>query len=504
MTVEPLHLTAKDFASDQTLRWCPGCGDYAIISQVQKTLPKLGIPKEKIVFISGIGCSSRFPYYMNTYGIHSIHGRAPTLATGLKLANPDLSVWVITGDGDGLSIGGNHLLHVCRRNVDLNIILFNNRIYGLTKGQYSPTSPQGMRTKSSPMGSLEQPVNPISLALAAEATFIARTVDVITRHMGGIFEKAAHHKGVSFIEVFQNCVIFNNGAWQPYSDRNLRSDNDLFLEPGKPMIFGANDDKGIIMGKYGFEIVELGDQYTEDDLVIHDPTSLTNAWMLSRLTYPMPIGIILDVERPTYENMAWNQVEQAKLEKGEGTLADLYTAADTWEIQPQGEESGAPQVKVQDRMPSNLDEAYMDEVLTELDESELEQQLQNLTVADLKPAGPIMVTDSARLDHAVRLMQQYNIGSLLVTNADGHLAGVLTEADVSKRIVGQDIDLHNHTVSEYMTAGPTSLTLNSPLIEALHLISTYGFRHIPVVDEHNLPVGVISVRDVIHFLADVL
>ena len=257
-TLEPHPLSRRDFVSDQTIRWCPGCGDYAIISQVQKVLPDLGIPKENIVFISGIGCSSRFPYYMNTYGVHSIHGRAPTLATGLKIANPDLSVWVITGDGDALSIGGNHILHTCRRNVDLNIILFNNRIYGLTKGQLSPTSPVGTRTKSSPMGSIAEPLNPLSVALAAEATFVARTVDVFTKHMSQIFYQAAQHKGVSFIEVFQNCVIFNNHAWSFVTDSKTRQDHVLFLEHGQPMIFGKDRDKGIVIRDAHFEVVQLG------------------------------------------------------------------------------------------------------------------------------------------------------------------------------------------------------------------------------------------------------
>ncbi|NOZ72125.1 MAG: CBS domain-containing protein [Chloroflexi bacterium] len=501
---EPIRLTRKDFVSDQTVRWCPGCGDYAILSQVQKTLPELGIPKENIVFISGIGCSSRFPYYMNTYGIHSIHGRAPTLATGLKITNPELSVWVITGDGDALSIGGNHLIHACRRNVDLNIILFNNRIYGLTKGQYSPTSPQGIRTKSSPMGSLEQPINPISLALASEATFIARTVDVVTKHMGEMFFKAAKHKGVAFVEVFQNCVIFNNGAWEPYSDRKLRSDNDLFLENGKPMIFGRNDDKGIIWGKAGLEVVELGEEYTEDDLVVHDTSSVTLAWMLSRLTYPMPIGVIFDVERPTYCAGVWRQVEEAKAQKGEGHLRALYNAADTWIIPDRTDGHKDSKMKVQSRLPSNLDESYMDDLLQDLSESELEERLGGLQVSALTPKGPIIVQASARLDSVISLMQEHNIGSLLVTNADGHLAGIFTESDLTSRVLGQDIDLHTVTVAEYMTPDPVALTLDAPIIEVLHLISTQDIRHIPIVDDNNLPLGIISIRDIIHFLATVL
>lgn len=331
--VEPIKLTRKDFVSDQMVKWCPGCGDYGILAQVQKTLPDLGIPKEKIVFISGIGCSSRFPYYMNTYGVHSIHGRAPTLATGLKVVDPDLCVWVITGDGDGLSIGGNHLIHACRRNIDINIVLFNNRIYGLTKGQYSPTSPQGFRSKSSPMGSLEQPLNPISVALASEATFIARTVDVMQKHMGEVLHKAAEHKGTSFTEILQNCVIFNDGAWTAYSDRKQRNDNDLYLENGEPMIFGKNHDKGIIMGPTGFEIVDIGEQYTVDDLVVHDTSSVGLAWLLSRLEYPMPLGVIFNVTTRTYSEGIWGQVAQAKAEKGDGNLSDLYYSGDTWTVQ---------------------------------------------------------------------------------------------------------------------------------------------------------------------------
>ena len=254
---EVIELTRKDFVSDQMVRWCPGCGDYAILAQMQKVLPELGIAKENIVFISGIGCSSRFPYYMNTYGIHSIHGRAPTLATGLKIANPDLSVWVITGDGDGLSIGGNHLLHTLRRDIDINIILFNNRIYGLTKGQYSPTSPQGKVTKSSPMGSLEQPLNPLSVAIGAEATFVARTIDTNVKHMAETLKRAAAHKGTSFVEIYQNCVIFNDKAFGYATDSKTKVDNVLELENGKPMIFGKDQDKGIRLNELNPEIVSL-------------------------------------------------------------------------------------------------------------------------------------------------------------------------------------------------------------------------------------------------------
>ena len=340
MTTIPLEapkLTRKDFMSDQEVRWCPGCGDYAILAQMQKVLPEIGVPKENVVFISGIGCSSRFPYYMDAYGIHSIHGRAPTLASGLAIANPELSIWVITGDGDSLSIGGNHLLHACRRNMDINIILFNNRVYGLTKGQYSPTSRQGYRSKSSPMGSIEQPIEPISLALSAEATFVARTMDFNVKHLGEMLTRAAAHKGTSFVEVYQNCIIFNPQEWDLFSDRKNRNEQILYLEHGLPMIFGNEHDKAIALRK-GFEpeIVSLNEDVLEEDLLIHnskaDSTQL--AYLLSRLQHPIPMGVFRDVQRPTYEDGLQAQVAEAKAKKGPGDLNTLYRASDLWEIEP--------------------------------------------------------------------------------------------------------------------------------------------------------------------------
>lgn len=335
-----MQLTRKDFVSDQTVRWCPGCGDYAILAQLQKVMPELGIPKEKIVFISGIGCSSRFPYYMNTYGIHSIHGRAPTLATGLKLANPDLTVFVITGDGDGLSIGGNHLLHAMRRNIDLKIILFNNRIYGLTKGQYSPTSLPGTKTKSSPMGSLEQAFNPISVALGAEATFVARTVDVEQKHMGEVLRRAAEHKGVAFVEIFQNCLIFNDGTFASVTDREIKDDNRVVLEHGKPMVFGKALDKGIRLNGLNPEVVRL-DEVSRAELLVHDEyaESPSLAFMLSRMTnpaFPVPIGVFRDVIHPTYEEGIMAQINQARKNRGIGKLSDLYSASETWTVKIHG------------------------------------------------------------------------------------------------------------------------------------------------------------------------
>ncbi|MFB3094149.1 MAG: 2-oxoacid:ferredoxin oxidoreductase subunit beta [Dehalococcoidia bacterium] len=328
----------KDFVSDQEVRWCPGCGDYSVLAQTQKLMPELGIAKEKIVFISGIGCSSRLPYYMNTYGFHGIHGRAPTIATGLKASRPELQVWVITGDGDGLSIGGNHLLHVMRRNVDIVIVLFNNRIYGLTKGQYSPTSELGKRTKSSPLGSIDYPLNPLSVALGAEATFVARSLDIDVRHLVGTLERAAHHKGTSFVEVYQNCNVFNDGAFAEFADKAVRPDRTIILEHGKPLIFGKDRDRGIRLNGTTPEVLKLGNGVTEDDLLIHDETreDPAIASILARMEYPqyaVPLGVFRAVQRPTYEGLMEEQIKSAVSASGEGDLAALLTEGDTWIVE---------------------------------------------------------------------------------------------------------------------------------------------------------------------------
>jgi 2-oxoglutarate ferredoxin oxidoreductase subunit beta len=330
-------LTVADFASDQDVRWCPGCGDYSILAQMKKVLPTLGVPPEKTVFISGIGCSSRFPYYMNTYGIHSIHGRAPAVATGLKSSRPDLSVWVITGDGDALSIGGNHLIHCIRRNLDINIVLFNNRIYGLTKGQYSPTSPLGKVTKSTPMGAIDNPLYPLSIAIGCEATFVARSIDTHIKHLTMVLKRAAEHRGISFVEVYQNCNVFNDGAFDYATDRDTKSDTVLELEHGKPLIFGKNRDKGIRLNGINPEIVELGKGIREDDLLFHDEkvTEPTLAYLLSRMRhpeFPEPIGVYRDVDRPRYEELLNAQIAEARKTRGEGDLQKLFTAGDTWTV----------------------------------------------------------------------------------------------------------------------------------------------------------------------------
>ncbi|MFQ6607627.1 MAG: 2-oxoacid:ferredoxin oxidoreductase subunit beta [Fidelibacterota bacterium] len=330
-------LKRQNFISDQDVRWCPGCGDYSILAQTQKSLPDLGIPKENFVFISGIGCSSRFPYYINTFGFHTIHGRAPTIASGVKLARPDLSVWVITGDGDSLSIGGNHFIHVLRRNIDLNIVLFNNRIYGLTKGQYSPTSELGKVTKSTPFGSLDTPFNPPAVALGAQASFVARSIDRYPSHMQKLLERAHGHKGASFLEVYQNCLIFNDGAFLSLTDRETKGDHVLELEDGKPMIFGKEKDKGIRLDGFKPEVVNINGDYSVDDILVHDETDKNSADILTNFTYdtkfPTPIGVLYVEDRSTYEEKLDQQIKVAKEQLGEGNLEELIRGVDTWEVE---------------------------------------------------------------------------------------------------------------------------------------------------------------------------
>jgi 2-oxoglutarate ferredoxin oxidoreductase subunit beta len=332
-------LTRKDFVSDQEVRWCPGCGDYSILAQTQRLMPDLGIPRENIVFISGIGCSSRLPYYMNTYGFHSIHGRAPTIATGLKASRPELSVWVVTGDGDALSIGGNHLLHVLRRNVDLQVVLHNNEIYGLTKGQYSPTSELGKRTKSSPYGTIDAPLHPLSVAIGAEATFVARSIDTDAHHLVQTLDRAYRHRGAAFVEVYQNCNIFNDGAFAEFAAKEVRADRTLSLEHGKPMIFGKERNKGLRLSGTRFEIVTIGEGgVSEGDIFVHDETRAdpSIAFLLSRMEwpeYPVPVGVFRAVERPTYDQLMSKQIEDAIAAEGEGNLRDLFLEGDTWTVE---------------------------------------------------------------------------------------------------------------------------------------------------------------------------
>ncbi|MFX1505088.1 MAG: 2-oxoacid:ferredoxin oxidoreductase subunit beta [Promethearchaeota archaeon] len=330
-------LAPKDFATDLDVRWCPGCGDYSILANIKKTLPTLNIPKENFVFISGIGCSSRFPYYMNTYGMNTIHGRAPAIATGLKCSRPDLSVWVVTGDGDGLSIGGNHLMHAMRRNVNIKILLFNNQIYGLTKGQYSPTSIFGKRTKSSPTGSLDYAVNPISWALGAEATFIARTVYSYGDHMQEVLRRAANHKGTAFIEIYQNCLIFNDGAFKFATDKELRYDNILELKHNEPMVFGRDREKGIFLHGLTPKVINFKEAgFTEKDLLHHDEYAIesTLAFFLSRMRHPKfpePVGIFRAIQKETYDDMLEQSMKSA-IEARTKSLQELLNTGETWTV----------------------------------------------------------------------------------------------------------------------------------------------------------------------------
>ncbi len=326
-------LKKKDFESDQAVRWCPGCGDYAILAQTQKNMPSFGRKREEFVFVSGIGCSSRFPYYMNTYGFHSIHGRAPAIATGVKIANPDLSVWVVTGDGDGLSIGGNHFMHVLRRNMDLNILMFNNRIYGLTKGQYSPTSEQGKKTTASPFGSIDYPLNPPSLALGAQATFVARTIDRWQKHLAEMLGRSYNHDGGSFIEIYQNCNIFNDGAFEEYTGAE-KFENVIELKHGEPMVF-AQGTKGIKLVGSNATVVDMA-KNSIDDILIHNETNLDLAHIIanwtSHSTLPEPIGVIYCIDKPTYNQQMVDQIEAAKKAKGLSKVQDLLNAGDTWVV----------------------------------------------------------------------------------------------------------------------------------------------------------------------------
>ncbi|MCF1507473.1 2-oxoacid:ferredoxin oxidoreductase subunit beta, partial [Streptomyces glomeratus] len=330
----------KDFKSDQEVRWCPGCGDYAVLAAVQGFMPELGLARENIVFVSGIGCSSRFPYYMNTYGMHSIHGRAPAIATGLATSRRDLSVWVVTGDGDALSIGGNHLIHALRRNVNLKILLFNNRIYGLTKGQYSPTSEVGKITKSTPMGSLDAPFNPVSLAIGAEASFVARTIDSDRAHLTGILRQAAAHPGTALVEIYQNCNIFNDGAFDALKDKHSAEEAVIRLEHGQPIRFGPDRSRGVVRDPDTGELTVVTlTAHNETDVLVHNAhaASPTTAFALSRLADPdtlhnTPIGVFRSVDRPVYDTQMADQLDTAIEQHGKGDLAALLTGGDTWTV----------------------------------------------------------------------------------------------------------------------------------------------------------------------------
>jgi 2-oxoglutarate/2-oxoacid ferredoxin oxidoreductase subunit beta len=341
MTIASPPLSKKDFQTDQEVRWCPGCGDYAILSAVQAVFPELGIPKERFVVVSGIGCSSRFPYYMNTYGFHTIHGRAPAVATGLKISRPDLEVWIATGDGDALSIGGNHLIHTLRRNVGVKIMMFNNRIYGLTKGQYSPTSEVGKRTKSTPYGSIDYPFNALSVAIGSGATFVARSVDIFQAHLKETLKAAAAHKGTAFVEIYQNCNIFNDKAFAPITDKESRDEAAVYLEQGKPLIFGKGKTKGIRLNGTELEVIDLSAGFSADDCLVWDETRMNPAiaFMIAQMgppNFPTPLGVLRRVDVPSFESGVVGQIERETERKGAGSLDQLLRSGDVWTVHEDG------------------------------------------------------------------------------------------------------------------------------------------------------------------------
>jgi 2-oxoglutarate ferredoxin oxidoreductase subunit beta len=334
----PAKLTIKDFQSDQDVRWCPGCGDYSILAQVQRVFPEFTRKKENYVFVSGIGCSSRFPYYMDTYGVHGIHGRATAIASGVKMANPELEVWVATGDGDGLSIGGNHMIHMLRRNINIKVLLFNNQIYGLTKGQYSPTSVLGQITRSTPFGVIDAPFIPVSLALGAGATLVGRAMDRDPKHLQEMVRRAENHHGSAFLEIYQNCNVFNDGAFFLFTEKESRDEHVVYLEHGKPLVYGKQKDKGIRLNGFTPESVSLtGGKYSINDLLVHDEKDLTLAFILANMIHnpelPRPMGVFVSLERPTYEEQMRDQIAHAKRKRGEGTLQELLNGDETWVIQ---------------------------------------------------------------------------------------------------------------------------------------------------------------------------
>jgi 2-oxoglutarate ferredoxin oxidoreductase subunit beta len=496
----------KDFSSDQEVRWCPGCGDYSILAQMQKVLPELGIARENIVFISGIGCSSRFPYYMNTYGIHSIHGRAPTLATGLKIARPDLHVFVVTGDGDGFSIGGNHMLHVLRRNVNLTILLFNNRIYGLTKGQYSPTSLPGAKTKSSPMGSLEQPLNPMSVALASEATFVARSIDTEIKHLGEVIKRAAQHQGAAFVEILQNCNIFNDGAWDHVKEAATKKDHTLVLEHGKPMVFGAKLDKGIRLNANTMlpEVVTLGDGVTIDQLMVHDESrpDATLAYLLSRFTFPefpVPLGVFRAVSAPTYEQGVAAQVQTAQAIKGKGDLRQLYCSSDIWTVSHDGKQNDPIQ-------NSRAPVATVDEVVKQMmigwakTVTPLQTRAATTPLRELGLGETVIVAAQTSLADTLAQMKAKQASSALIVDADGKLSAIFSERDIVRVAVLVE-DAATVPVGQCAGTPAVSLPAGASVSHAIHLMAQHQLDFLPVVDEAGKPTGVITYETALAFMA---
>jgi 2-oxoglutarate/2-oxoacid ferredoxin oxidoreductase subunit beta len=522
-STDKLPYTKDDFVSGSDVRWCPGCGDYAILSVMQKTLADFTPTKrENHVFISGIGCSSRFPYYMKTYGFHTIHGRAPTIASGLKLVRPDLTTWVITGDGDGLSIGGNHLIHCLRRNMDLKIVLVNNEIYGLTKGQYSPTSKLNQVTKSTPEGAIDYPVNPLCIAIAAEATFIARTFDSDPRHMSSVFKQAMDHKGVAFIEVFQNCVIFNKDTHVPIVGREHRDDRALYLEDGKPLIFGKNKDKGVKLNGILPEVVDLAAKPEEaKNVLVHNAKEpMPNySYLLTQLEYPdypVPFGVFRDIKKPTYGEMLDAQVKAVTDKRGPGKLKDILYTSDVWKVEAKGGQEAKPAEKkfIESTTPEKNywhQEEYAklvkeggtigEEAVKGAKKDKLAKMIMSEKVSDfISKTPPIIVSPETSIQEMIDKMHQFpSKGCALVCGPDGKLVGIASIRDVLLKVAGLIKEPAKVPVKSIMTPKPECLDKDAELSYALHKMAIGKFRHVPVVD-NGVPLGVVSTRDLIEYL----
>ena len=503
-------LTRKDFVPKVDVRWCPGCGDYAILSTAQKIFPELGIPRENFVIISGIGCSSRFPYYLNTYGFHTIHGRAPTIATGLKVANPDLSVWIITGDGDGLSIGGNHLMHVLRRNLDVTILLFNNRVYGLTKGQYSPTSLPGHKTKTSPMGSIETPINPLCFALASEATFVARTIDTNPKHMLSVFHAAANHKGTSFVEILQNCVIFHDNAFKDVASRDVREDQILMLEHGKPLMFGRDKNKGIRINGMTTEVVTVGQKgVKEDDIVTHNQYNMdpSYAYLLAQMSFPdkpTPMGVLRSVKRPTYADQVRDQITKSIEQRGEGNLQSLLLGTYFWSYHAEGQK---PKASVAD---GSVFRPYDEEIEIQ---SELKAKAEKLNENPLlrflrEPVknvlgkygltSGIFVAPHDSIAKTIQTMKKNKVECLLVVDGK-KLVGIVTERDILLKVALQKMDRETTPVLSLIKIRPEKIHESSTIGYAINKLSMGKFRHLPIQSSEG-PLGVLSIRNILNYI----
>ena len=502
------YLTRKDFVSSSEVRWCPGCGDYAVLNAVQNVLPRLGIPKEKYVFVSGIGCSSRFPYYLDTYGFHSIHGRAPTIATGVKVANPELSVWVVTGDGDGLSIGGNHLIHALRRNLNMNILLLNNRIYGLTKGQYSPTSEKGKITKTSPYGVIDEPINPLRIALASEATFVGRAVDTDPKHLAEVLEAGAEHKGTCFVEILQSCVIFNKKAWADISDRSCREDRLLYLEQGKPLIFGEKRNKGIMLRGTDPVVVTLGEQgVTEKNLVVHDMyrESPVYAAMLTEMDYPdfpLPVGTFRAVKKPVYEVELEAQIKEVTALKGRRNLQALLRGSEYWTVA-----NGGSSIKrsTSIRALANDESQVMDEQIHRLLKS-----TDPLTASLKTKVGKIfydydyqrskMLSPRDSISLAIANFKASRIECVLVGD-EKRLYGILSERDIIQNVVLTSIDRDRLPVSTIMRPIYEIMDESNSIGDVINILSISGHRHVPIRLKDG-GFGLVTIRQILRFIHD--